>query len=64
MNDSAHSQAGYPAVLRLKAGEDLFHEQRGLTMSAIDIKVSMQDGSLLILENTFQAKGGPSLALD
>ena len=50
-----------PPVLRVKAGEDRFGEQRGLGISSIDFKIVPQDSSgLLILENTFHAKGGPA----
>ena len=43
------------------AGEDRFGEHRGLGISVIDFKVSPRDmGGLLILENTFHAKGGPA----
>ena len=49
-----------PSLLRVNAGEDRFGEHRGLVMSTIDFKVSAQDsGGLFVLENTFQAKGGP-----
>lgn len=50
-----------PSVLRVAAGEDRFGEYRGLGISFIAFKVCPQDSSsLLILENTFHAKGGPS----
>lgn len=41
------------------AGHDLFDEQRGLGISDIALKLSMQDGRLLILENSFRERGGP-----
>jgi len=48
-------------VLRVAAGEDRFGEHRGLGVSAIQFKVTPADGGgLLILENTFHAKGGPA----
>ena len=48
-------------ALRVAAGEDRFGEYRGLGISSIAFKVVPQDSSgLLILENTFQAKGGPA----
>jgi len=44
----------------LKSGEDWFGEQRGLIMSRIDFKVIPHDGlGMLILENTFNSRGGP-----
>lgn len=61
MNDSMHTSASSPGVLRVAAGEDRFGEQRGLGISSIDVKVSTQDhGNLFIIENTFRAKGGPA----
>ena len=52
MPDHAHSVA---------AGQDRFGVRRGLGVSFIDFKVTPQDsGGLLILENTFHAKGGPA----
>jgi quercetin dioxygenase-like cupin family protein len=48
-------------VLRVAAGEDRFGEQRGLGISVIAFKVMPPDsGGLLIIENTFRAKGGPA----
>jgi len=48
-------------VLRVAAGEDRFGEQRGLGISVVTFKVCPQDSDgLLILENTFHAKGGPA----
>jgi mannose-6-phosphate isomerase-like protein (cupin superfamily) len=50
-----------PGLVRVKAGEDRFREHRGLGISQISFKVVPQDSSgLLILENTFHAKGGPA----
>ncbi|MCC7448639.1 MAG: cupin domain-containing protein [Anaerolineae bacterium] len=53
--------AAVPPVIRVAAGADRFGEHRGLGVSVIQFKVTPQDGSgLLILENTFHAKGGPA----
>ncbi len=53
--------AGLPPIVRVAAGEDRFGEHRGLGVSAICFKVTPQEsGGLLILENTFHAKGGPA----
>jgi mannose-6-phosphate isomerase-like protein (cupin superfamily) len=50
-----------PELLRVLAGEDRFKEHRGLGISQIDFKVVPQDShGILILENTFHAKGGPA----
>jgi quercetin dioxygenase-like cupin family protein len=60
---SAPVQAGpdEPEVRLVRAGEDRFGEVRGLGISAIDFKVTPQDsGAVLIIENTFRAKGGPA----
>lgn len=48
-------------ALRVAAGADRFGEQRSLGISVISFKVCPQDSNgLLILENTFHAKGGPA----
>jgi quercetin dioxygenase-like cupin family protein len=48
-------------VLPLAAGEDRFGETRGLGVSTIQFKVCGQGSEgLLVLENTFHAKGGPA----
>ena len=63
MSESLQSQTNIPMppVPRVAAGEDRFGEQRGLGISAIAFKVMPADsGGLLILENTFRAKGGPA----
>lgn len=53
--------AEIPPVLRVAAGDDQFGEHRSLGVSAISFKVSMQDrNGLLIIENTFHARGGPA----
>ena len=61
LTNTSHSPTDRSSSLRVPAGEDLFGEQRGLGISAITFKVTPQtsDG-LLIIENTFQAKGGPA----
>ncbi len=63
MHESLETQPSVPSIfpLYVAAGEDRFGEHRGLGISVIDFKVSPQDmGGLLILENTFHAKGGPA----
>jgi mannose-6-phosphate isomerase-like protein (cupin superfamily) len=61
MIEKRQSSASLPPALRVAAGEDRFGEHRGLGISTIDFKVTAQDSSgLLILENTFHAKGGPA----
>jgi mannose-6-phosphate isomerase-like protein (cupin superfamily) len=47
-------------ILRVASGEDRFSEYRGLGVSFISFKVCPQDSTdLLIIEGTFQEKGGP-----
>lgn len=49
------------SVLRVPVGQDRFGEHRGLGVSAIQFKVTPQDqAGVLIIENTFHAKGGPA----
>jgi len=61
MSESLQSQTNILPVLRVAAGEDRFGERRGLGISVIAFKLMPQDSSgLLILENTFRAKGGPA----
>jgi mannose-6-phosphate isomerase-like protein (cupin superfamily) len=61
MAETQQIPAGLPPVLRVAAGDDRFGEHRGLGISTIDLKVASQDaGGILILENTFHAKGGPA----
>ena len=61
MTETQQIPASLPPALRVAAGEDRFGEHRGLGISTIDFKVSAQDeDGLLILENTFHAKGGPA----
>lgn len=50
-----------PAAVRIAAGADRFGEQHGLGISTIAFKLITPDpNGLLILENTFHAKGGPA----
>ncbi len=52
MEESSHSL--------VPAGTDRFGEYRGLGISSIQFKVMPQDETgILIIENTFRAKGGP-----
>lgn len=61
MNESGPTPANFPPALTVAAGEDRFGEHRGLGISVIDFKLCPQDSDgLLILENTFRAKGGPA----
>ncbi|HTG37160.1 MAG TPA: cupin domain-containing protein [Thermoanaerobaculia bacterium] len=46
---------------RVPAGADRFGEHRGLGVSTIEFKVAgPESAGLLVLENTFHAKGGPA----
>jgi quercetin dioxygenase-like cupin family protein len=61
MDESLETEVNYPPARLVAAGEDLFGEHRGLGISSIAFKVVPQDSSgVLILENTFRAKGGPA----
>ena len=61
MNTITRSPGGESPVLTVAAGEDRFGEHRGLGISVIAFKVVPQDSSgLLVIENTFHAKGGPA----
>lgn len=61
MNQPLQTSANVPPILQVAAGTDRFGEHRGLGISVIDFKVVSQDsGGLLIIENTFHAKGGPA----
>jgi quercetin dioxygenase-like cupin family protein len=61
MTISVNSPVNQPQTLRVAAGEDRFGEHRGLGISEIAFKVVPQDSDgLLIIENTFHAKGGPA----
>jgi quercetin dioxygenase-like cupin family protein len=61
MGESSTNSTHTPRIVRVPAGEDRFGEVRGLGVSTIQFKVCGQgsDG-LLVLENTFHAKGGPA----
>ncbi len=60
MSDTSQTAATTRPSLYLPAGADRFDEQRGLGFSSINIKLSPQDShGILIVENTFRAKGGP-----
>jgi mannose-6-phosphate isomerase-like protein (cupin superfamily) len=49
------------SAVRVLRGDDRFGEHRGLGISVIAFKVTPQDsGGVLVLENTFDAKGGPA----
>lgn len=53
--------ASHPTLLHVPTGEDRFGEHRGLGISTIDFKLTPQDsGGLLVLENSFHARGGPA----
>lgn len=61
MTDQKKTKTTSPAVLHVAAGADQFGGVRSLGISTIAFKVVPQDGSgLLIIENTFHAKGGPA----
>ena len=63
MNESLQNPASMqpPRALQVAAGADRFGEHRGLGISSIAFKVVPQDSSgILILENTFHARGGPA----
>jgi quercetin dioxygenase-like cupin family protein len=50
-----------PSAHVVAAGQDRFRGQRGLGISSITFKVTMEDSNrLLIIENTFREKGGPA----
>lgn len=54
-------ESASPSAVRVAAGEDRFGEFRGLGVSSIAFKVVPADASgLLVLENTFHARGGPA----
>jgi quercetin dioxygenase-like cupin family protein len=55
------SSSAHAPALWVAAGEDRFGERRGLGVSTIAFKAVPQDSDgLLIIENTFHAKGGPA----
>jgi quercetin dioxygenase-like cupin family protein len=52
---------GAPVAHVVPAGADRFDEHRGLGVSTIQFKVAGSESpGLLVLENTFHAKGGPA----
>ena len=53
------SAADHPPAPLVPAGEDVCGEHHGLGISVIHFKVVAADGGLLVLENTFHARGGP-----
>ncbi len=61
MDGFTQTPANTPSPVLLPAGEDCFGQHRGLGISTIDFKVVTPDKEgILILENTFHAKGGPA----
>lgn len=61
MSETLSMPIDTPDAMRVAAGADCYGEQRGLGVSVIAFKVVPSDSSgLLILENTFHAKGGPA----
>ena len=61
MNDPTKKESASPVVRHVAAGADQFGEVRSLGISTIAFKVVPHDGNgLLIIENTFHAKGGPA----
>ncbi|MBN2503584.1 MAG: cupin domain-containing protein [Anaerolineales bacterium] len=61
MVETFDPQTNNPQAVLVTAGEDRFKEQRGLGISSISFKVTPQDSNdTLIIENTFQEKGGPA----
>jgi quercetin dioxygenase-like cupin family protein len=61
MDQLNQAPANYPPALLVAAGQDRYGEYRGLGISAIQFKVTSKDSSgILIIENTFQTKGGPA----
>ncbi len=61
MNKGTQSLDGDSQILTVAGGADRFGEHRGLGISVIAFKVVPQDSSgLLVIENTFHAKGGPA----
>ncbi len=61
MSESVSLASGNQRVLSVAAGEDRFGEHRSLGISTIAFKAAPADtAGVLILENTFYAKGGPA----
>jgi quercetin dioxygenase-like cupin family protein len=59
MSNPLQTQTNFPALHRVAAGQDCFGEFRSLGISEIAFKVVPGDShGLLIIENTFRAKGG------
>ncbi len=57
MNNASKS----PLVIPVHINQDRLGEQHGLGISTIDFKVVSQDSrELFVIENKFQAKGGPA----
>ena len=60
MDETLQDPRGMSSVSRVAAGVDLFGEHRSLGISAIQFKALIEgDSSVLIIENTFHAPGGP-----
>jgi quercetin 2,3-dioxygenase len=61
MDNTTPNQPDLLSPLLVAAGQDRFGEHRGLGISSINFKVTSQDGNgVLIIENSFREKGGPS----
>lgn len=61
MGEPGQPLATTSSIIRVAAGADRFGEHRGLGVSVIAFKAVPQDSNgLLVLENTFHAKGGPA----
>jgi quercetin dioxygenase-like cupin family protein len=59
MNERASTEDARRPTILVPAGADRLGERHGLGVSRIDFKLIAPDGGLLVLENTFHAKGGP-----
>jgi quercetin dioxygenase-like cupin family protein len=61
MAEARGAPVNQPQTVYIPVGQDRFGEHRGLGVSTIAFKAVPQEGSgILILENTFHAKGGPA----
>lgn len=61
MNSTELPNSALTPALVVASGHDRYGEYRGLGVSSIQFKVTPQDRSeALIIENTFQDKGGPA----
>ncbi|HZD10793.1 MAG TPA: cupin domain-containing protein [Candidatus Binatia bacterium] len=61
MDDVRDTSVDQGRAVLVAAGEDRFGERRGLGVSEISFKVTAQGpDDVLIVENTFHAKGGPA----